>query len=215
MKQVILADNQDITRAGLLYFLKQTAGEIHLIEAFSKKELMAGLTSEPNTLVILDYTLYDLTGPDNVLNLAARFKQAHFLLFSEELSEDFLRTVVPGCETISVLFKDATQDEIQAALNLTLKKERYLSTKATNLLMGKRLATSSKENVLTSTEQDILRLLALGKTTKEIAQERFSSVHTITTHRKNIFRKLEVNTVYEATKYALRAGVVDSAEYYI
>jgi len=215
MKQVILADNQDITRAGLLYFLKQTAGEIRLIEAFSKKELMAGLTSEPNTLVILDYTLYDLTGPDNVLNLAARFKQAHFLLFSEELSEDFLRTVVPGCETISVLFKDATQDEIQAALNLTLKKERYLSTKATNLLMGKRLATSSKENVLTSTEQDILRLLALGKTTKEIAQERFSSVHTITTHRKNIFRKLEVNTVYEATKYALRAGVVDSAEYYI
>jgi DNA-binding NarL/FixJ family response regulator len=215
MKQIILADNQDITRAGLLYFLKQTAGEIHLIEAFSKKELMAGLTSEPNTLVILDYTLYDLTGPDNVLNLAARFKQAHFLLFSEELSEDFLRTVVPGCETISVLFKDATQDEIQAALNLTLKKERYLSTKATNLLMGKRLATSSKENVLTSTEQDILRLLALGKTTKEIAQERFSSVHTITTHRKNIFRKLEVNTVYEATKYALRAGVVDSAEYYI
>jgi len=215
MKNVILADNQDITRAGLLYFLKQTAGEMHLMEAFSKKELLAELTTSQDALVIIDYTLYDLTGPDNLLNLSARFKHAHFLLFSEELSENFLRTVIPGCDTISVLFKDATQDEIQAALNLTLKEERYLSTRATNLLMGKRISIVTKENTLTNTEQDILRLLALGKTTKEIAQKRFSSVHTITTHRKNIFRKLEVNTVYEATKYALRAGVVDSAEYYI
>lgn len=215
MKTVILADNQDITRAGLLYFLNQTASEMRVEEAFSKKELLAELTASPEALVILDYTLYDLTGPDNLLNLSARFKNAHFLLFSEELSEDFLRTVVPGCESISILFKDATQDEIQAALNLTLKQERYLSTRATNLLLGKRVSVTTKENVLTTTEQDILKLLALGKTTKEIAQERFSSVHTITTHRKNIFRKLEVNTVYEATKYALRAGVVDAAEYYI
>lgn len=215
MKAVILADNQDITRAGLLYFLNQTAGEMRVEEAFSKKELLAELTASPEALVLLDYTLFDLTGPDNLLNLSARFKHAHFLLFSEELSEDFLRSVVPGCESISILFKDAMQDEIQAALNLTLKQERYLSTRATNLLLGKRVSATTKENVLTTTEQDILKLLALGKTTKEIAQERFSSVHTITTHRKNIFRKLEVNTVYEATKYALRAGVVDAAEYYI
>jgi len=215
MKNVILADNQDITRAGLLYFLKQAAGEMLVSEAFPKQELLAELTAKQEALVIIDYTLFDLTGPDNLLNLSARFKHAHFLLFSEELSEDFLRTVVPGCESISVLFKDATQDEIQAALNLTIKKERFLSTRATNLLMGKRISAVTKENALTTTEQDILRLLALGKTTKEIAQERFSSVHTITTHRKNIFRKLEVNTVYEATKYALRAGVLDSAEYYI
>jgi two-component system, NarL family, response regulator LiaR len=215
MKKVILADNQDISRAGLLYFLKQISSDMRIEEAFSKKELMAELTAMSDALVIIDYTLYDLTGPENLCNLSARFKNAHFLLFSEELSEDFLRSVVPGCETISVLYKDASQDEIQTALNLTLKRERYLSTRATNLLLGKRQSVATKENVLTTTEQDILKLLALGKTTKEIAQERFSSVHTITTHRKNIFRKLEVNTVYEATKYALRAGVVDSAEYYI
>ena len=52
-------------------------------------------------------------------------------------------------------------------------------------------------------------------TTKEIAQKRFSSFHTVNTHRKNIFRKLAVNNVHEAIKFALRAGLVDSAEYYI
>lgn len=68
---------------------------------------------------------------------------------------------------------------------------------------------------LTQTEIEILKDIALGMTTKEIADKRFSSFHTVNTHRKNIFRKLGVNNVHEATKYALRAGLVDSAEYYI
>ena len=68
---------------------------------------------------------------------------------------------------------------------------------------------------LTKTEMEVLRDIALGLTTKEIAEKRFSSFHTINTHRKNIFRKLNVNNVHEATKYALRAGMVDAAEYYI
>ena len=53
------------------------------------------------------------------------------------------------------------------------------------------------------------------KTTKEIASERFSSVHTIMTHRKNIFRKLDVNNAQEAIRCALRAGIIDVMEYYI
>lgn len=72
-----------------------------------------------------------------------------------------------------------------------------------------------KTTVLTSTEMAILRAVAQGKTTKEIAAERFSSIHTINTHRKNIFHKLGVNTAHEAVKYAIRAGWVDPSEFYI
>ena len=61
----------------------------------------------------------------------------------------------------------------------------------------------------------VLHEIALGKTTKEIAFEHNLSFHTINTHRKNIFRKLEVNNVHDAIKYALRAGIIDSSEYYI
>jgi DNA-binding NarL/FixJ family response regulator len=70
-------------------------------------------------------------------------------------------------------------------------------------------------SVLTTTEVEILRLIARGLSVKEIAQERVSSIHTIVTHKKNIFRKLQVNNVYEATKYALRAGLVEMVEYYL
>lgn len=72
-----------------------------------------------------------------------------------------------------------------------------------------------EEVKLTKTETEILIDIANGMTTKEIAEKRFSSFHTVNTHRKNIFRKLSVNNVHEATKYALKAGLVDSAEYYI
>ena len=75
--------------------------------------------------------------------------------------------------------------------------------------------TTQKENRLTPTETEILRDIALGLTTREIAEKRYSSFHTVNTHRKNIFRKIGVNNVHEATRYALRAGLVDSAEYYI
>ena len=68
---------------------------------------------------------------------------------------------------------------------------------------------------LTKTETEILKEIALGATTREIAEKRFSSFHTVNTHRKNIFRKLGVNNVHEAIRYAMRSGLVDAAEYYI
>ena len=64
-------------------------------------------------------------------------------------------------------------------------------------------------NIYISDPQDI----AMGLTTREIAEKRFSSFHTVNTHRKNIFRKLGVNTIHEATKYALRAGLIDASDY--
>jgi len=215
MKQVILADKQDISKAGLIYFLnalKQT-GEIS--EADNKKELLKTLAENPDALVIIDYTLFDFSGPEDLLIMSARFKSVHWILFSEELSDEFLRTLMVNCCSFSIIFKDCSKEEINSALEFAFRNERFICNRASNQLLGRKNFADVQDKILTSTEKEILHLLALGKTTKEIAGERFSSVHTIMTHRKNIFRKLEVNTVYEATKYALRAGIVDSAEYYI
>ena len=77
-------------------------------------------------------------------------------------------------------------------------------------------ASQNEEHIkLTKTETEILIAIAQGMTSREIAEKRFLSFHTVNTHRKNIFRKLGVNNVHEATRYALRAGLIDAAEYYI
>lgn len=216
MRTLILADNQDITKAGILYFTDKMPGFGLILEAADRKELLQLLVVYPDAVVILDYTLFDLASADELVILQERFDKAHWVLFSEDLSEDFIRRILFGTQSSSIVMKDASQDEIRTSLQSALDSERFISQRINNLLSNHKVEREPKEHlILTATETEILKAIALGKTTKEIAAERFSSIHTITTHRKNIFRKLEVNNVHEATKYALRAGIIDSAEYYI
>ncbi|WP_455637872.1 LuxR C-terminal-related transcriptional regulator [Parabacteroides sp.] len=216
MRTFIIADNQDITKAGILYLTGKMPAFGSFTEAFDKQELLKLLQQYPQAVVILDYTLFDLTGVDELLILQERFSGVSWILFSDELSDDFIRRIVFSSPAFSILLKDSSLDEIEAALQSALHSERFICQRIHHLLHDKKAIREPREHpVLTATEQEILKAIALGKTTREIAAERFSSVHTITTHRKNIFRKLEVNNVHEATKYALRAGIVDSAEYYI
>lgn len=212
---LIVADNQDITRMGLMYLCKNM-GVQRVIEAKEKNVLLKGLTFTPDAAVVLDYTLFDLVSADELLILQERFSEASWLLFSDELSEEFIRRILYGSENSSIVMKDAALEEISEALSAAMKSERFVCSRIRSLL-AHHDATERGEgrSLLTATEKEILKLIALGKTTKEIAAERFSSIHTIATHRKNIFRKLEVNNIHEATKYALRAGIIDVSDYYI
>jgi len=113
--------------------------------------------------------------------------------------------------------KDCSKEEIGSSIKEAFKGFRYICNHVSNLLLdnNKNQHSLNIRQILTITEQEILKEMALGKTTKEIAAHRNVSAHTVMTHRKNIFRKIEVNNVHEATKYAMRAGIVDMAEYYI
>lgn len=217
MKQIIVVDNQDITRIGiecLISKIKDT--QVTILE--NKSALVRRLTMEPSSLIILDYTLSDFGGTDELLNLSLRFDKAHFLLFSEELSNDFLRRLMFASESFSVVLKGCLLDEIEIALHHAINAERYICARVVNQLLSSpsvNVLDNKSSDILTATEKEILKEIAVGKTTKEIAADRNLSFHTIITHRKNIFRKLEVNNVHEATKYAIRAGIIDVSDYYI
>jgi DNA-binding NarL/FixJ family response regulator len=110
--------------------------------------------------------------------------------------------------------KTDTKDNILRALQQSAKGAIYLCDLAAQVLKED-VPSQSMHNLLTASEQMVLHEIALGKTTKEIAYDHNVSFHTINTHRKNIFHKLDVNNVHEAIKYALRAGIIDLAEYCI
>jgi DNA-binding NarL/FixJ family response regulator len=207
----ILADNQDITRAGIQYYLSSIT--VNTVEAADKAALLNLLTAHPEAAVVLDYTLFNFQGIEDLLVVVGRFPDAHWLLFSEDLSEDFIRRVCMEPQ-VSVMLKTNSGDEIRTALQCVARGERFLCHQVTNLLLTAAKSVDVR-SVLTPSEVEILRMIARGMSVKEIAQERVSSIHTIVTHKKNIFRKLEVNNVYEATKYALRAGLVEMVEYYL
>ena len=209
---VLIADNQGITRAGLMYIL-QSVTEAESRCVADKAGLIEELKSCPDSVVIIDYTLFDINDAAELLVLGDRFPNACWLLFSDDLSTDFIRLVVASSTRFGVVHKDSPLSEIRLAISTAIVGQRYICQRVTEQLLK---PEKKEEKVkLTATETDILKDIALGMTTKEIAEKRFSSFHTINTHRKNILRKLGVNNVHEATKYALRAGLVDSAEYYI
>ena len=214
MHKLIIADNQDITRAGMAYVLSKRENVSYQV-AGNKSELILLLNDCPESVVILDYTLFDISSESDLLNIGQRFPLAHLILWSEELSVDFIRNLVNASNGISVLMKDAKMSEIEQCLDYVLQGQRFLCQHATNMILAPISSLDKEAVVLTKTETEILKEIALGITTREIAEKRFSSFHTVNTHRKNIFRKLGVNNVHEAIRYAMRSGLVDAAEYYI
>jgi len=210
----ILADNQDITRLGLTSLIKPIP-DTEILEVSERSRLLSLLARVESAIVVLDYTLFDFPDADALIAVSQRYPRVRWILFSDELTDDFMRRITAESASFSLLGKGSDMAEADTALRLALRDERYVC----RAFMEQMLSLPSRHRrtavELTRTETEILKEIALGKTTKEIAAARCSSFHTVNTHRKNIFRKLEVNTAYEATKYALRAGLVDSAEYYI
>ena len=212
--KILLADKQDITRAGLTYVIEKMEGfETKYVE--DKTELMLALKENEDTVVVLDYTLFDINDAAELLILNQRFPYTRWLLFSEDLSADFVKVLIASSSMFSVLLKESPMMEIKEAIRFRVASNRFVCQRMMEVLLAPVQQEPEERVNLTKTETEILKDIALGMTTKEIAEKRFSSFHTVNTHRKNIFRKLGVNNVHEATKYALRAGLVDSAEYYI
>jgi DNA-binding NarL/FixJ family response regulator len=215
MKTCILADNQFITSEGIFALLKKT-GVDHIVRAGTMSELQEKLSSYPDSIVVLDYTLFDFVSMQQMLIVKSAAGRSTWMLFSNELGEPFLRYVILSDPTISVVMKNDSLSEIMAALENVTSGIPYICESAEQILRNEIPANMDDDPIhLTASEKTILHEIAMGKTTKEIAYEKNLSFHTVNSHRKNIFRKLEINNMHEAVKYAIRAGILDVAEYYI
>ena len=214
MRNYILADNQELTRFALESLLKKEEGNA-VYKAYDKAGLVALLKEHESAVVLLDYTLFDFADEDQLLIVAERFSLSDWILISDELTPQFIRRVVYSSHQFSVVYKDGPLSEVREAVRMVEHHSRYLSQRALETIIAQQQEADKSDSILTQTETEIVKAIALGKTTKEIAAERFSSIHTVTTHRKNIFRKLGINTAHEAVKYALRAGLIDDSDFYI
>lgn len=212
MRNYILADNQELTGFALQSML-QDEDKHSVSRAADKAELILLLKGHEDSVVILDYTLFDFADEEQLLVVGERFPLVSWVLLSDDLTVKFLRKVVYSSHSFSVVFKDEAVKDIEDAISAASDRKRFISQRAIDMILSH--PHEEIPEVLTATEIEIVKCIALGKTTKEIAGERFSSIHTIGTHRKNIFRKLGVNTAHEVVKYALRSGMIDPSEFYI
>lgn len=213
MKKYIIADNQELTGYALQSLLKQN-DDNEVYRATDKAGLLQLLKLHEDAVVVLDYTLFDFNDVESLLITSERFAMTSWVLISDELTKEFLQKTIYTSHSFSVVFKDEPMGTIREAINAASCNKRYISQQAMEIILAQNLEPEIP-NVLTATEMEVVKAIALGKTTKEIAVERSLSVHTVNTHRKNIFRKLDINTAHELVRYALRAGWIDASEFYI
>lgn len=207
-----MADNQDITRIGIQALLQKVgADKLPVQEVTDTEELEAALLAAEAPIVIIDMESMAISKPEELLRAYAVQPMTRWILFQSEIDDQVL-AVFADMPSVSMILKGNTEDEIRACLKSVLGLERFLCHQLSNRILNRKRTVDN--STLTASEMDILRFIALGKSVKEIAALRICSTHTIVTHKKNIFHKIGVNSVYEATRYALRIGLIGT-DYYI
>jgi DNA-binding NarL/FixJ family response regulator len=208
---IIIADPQYLTGFALVQLLK----EKYDISVFNDTHrLVEWFRIKQSDLLIIDPSIADIEEKHFIKELEKKVR--HIIILANEISKpDFIKYSALGIE--SFLLKSADSDEINHCINLCLKNKKYYPEEILQFIMGSNATKNTHTGFcqLTATEMEIVKSIAEGLTTKQIAAKKIISFHTVISHRKNIFRKAEVNSVSELIIYAIKAGWIDNIEYYI
>ncbi len=215
MHTFLLADRQYLTRAGLRHLVFKEHPQAEVFEAPSIRQLRQLLENWSQAVVLIDMSMFaDLYFTD-ITDLARQYPKT-FWISVETTFNDHWAQQLRAEPRFSLLLKTSDEIELSAAIRYATQGERFIAHDITHLLLSRETPTGEAHHEgLTEAEQEVLRYIALGKSTKEIADLRHTSTHTVITHKKNLFRKLKVSSIHEATRYALREGWVEMVEYYI
>jgi DNA-binding NarL/FixJ family response regulator len=213
---VLIADSQFLITESLKYILQDEGSFAVKKVVTEKSELVKAIKAEDINLLIIDYSLTDITGINELKEIKGSFPALKILVLSNIVTKSELNEYNSAGIT-AVILKTAERDELFEAVDASLKGKKYYSAELLDLLFeSDDRKNSYNETVqLTSSEMEIVKLISDGLTTKEIASRKFISFHTVISHRKNIFRKLGVTSVSELIMYALKSGWINIIEYHI
>ena len=216
MKKVIIADSQFLVIEALKSLIEADQSYFIAGIAATQSDLLKLLEKSGADLLITDFANIDYDGLDDLKNLKLKYPQITILILTNAISkQEFSDLNRVGIKNI--IYKTADKDEIFSAIESTLKSRKFYSDEILDMFLDLSDNKSITEDpkTLTPSEIEIVKLIAGGLTTKEIASRRNISYHTVNTHRKNIFRKVEVTNASELIMLAIKAGWIDNIEYYI
>ncbi|NEW82672.1 MAG: response regulator transcription factor [Mariniphaga sp.] len=213
---VIIADSQYLIVEALKSLIRIDERYFLAGIADTQNDLYKLLDNTKNGLLITDFSNIDYDGLDGLKNIREKYPQISILILTNTITKtEFAGLTKVGIKNI--IYKTADKEEIFNAFESTLKGKKYYSDEILDLFLdlSENKYTMEDPKHLTSSEIEIVKLIADGLTTKEIAARRNISYHTVNTHRKNIFKKVEVSNASELTMHAIKSGWIENIEYYI
>jgi DNA-binding NarL/FixJ family response regulator len=216
MVRILVADDHDIFRRGLKDLLVSHPGWEVVGEAKTGREAVVLTEELKPDIVVIDISMPELNGLEAARKIHKTFPKIGILILTVHFSDQLLTDIVEAGARAYIMKSDADRDLVSAVEALTTRRTFFTACAAEILLNG-----YSKDNSvpdpqshlrhrLTAREREIVQLLAEGKTSKEVASVLGISVKTAETHRANIMRKLEIHSVSEVVRYAVKNQIIEA-----
>lgn len=211
---IILADDHALVRQGIKRIIEE-AEEFKIIgEVSDGIQLLDLLKKVIPDLIILDISMPNLKGLEATLEIKRMQPKVKILILTMHRNESYLKHALSlGAD--GYLLKEDADSELLSAIQTVRRGEMYVSPLLSNHSDGydEQHGGGSHGNqqghTLTNREREILRLIASGKTNKEVAEALFLSIRTVETHRANLMKKLNLRKTTDLLQYAIKEGYVN------
>jgi DNA-binding NarL/FixJ family response regulator len=209
---IVVADSQYLIRLGLNSLLSEQENIEIVAEATNESQLVSSLQHHHPQVVILDYNQESTFRKDTINLIQQTSPNTNILIISGDNDKSNIYDVIEAGIN-GFLTKSCDDKEIIDAIAATAKGEKFFCSRVLDYLLEKTFSKPDEKCIttpLTAREIEIVRLVAQGLIAKEIADQLNLSTHTVYTHRKNIMKKLKLNTASELTLYAINTGIIES-----
>jgi len=209
--RIVLADDHKIIRDGLKALLEKEREMEIVAEAENGRQALQLVRKHNPDIVIMDISMPDLNGIDATRQITSEQPSVKVIALSMHSQRQFVDGMLRAGVS-AYLLKDTAFEELVKAVRIVLSGKKYLSPDVTDIVFQDYrqppvFDAAEQTAELTQREREVLQLIAEGRATKEIASRLHISVKTVETHRKHIMEKLDLHTVAELTKYAIREGI--------
>lgn len=205
--KIILVDDHKLLRAGLKNIIEQKSNMLIIGEASDGREAIKLVAKLQPNVIVMDVAMPGLNGIEAAKQIHKNHPEIKIIGLSMHSGKQFIQGMFKA-GAYGYLLKDGDSDELITAISTVMKNKKYLSKDINQeflLLLNK--GETIVKAALSAREKEVLQLIAEGKSSKEIGEILYLSPKTIDVHRNNIMKKIELYTIPELTKYAIKKGL--------
>lgn len=209
--RIMIADDHEIVRNGLRSLIERELDMEVIAEADNGRNAVRIALELAPDAVIMDIAMPDLNGIEATRQIIAARPCIKVIALSMHADKRYVMEMLKAGASGYIL-KDNAYEELARAIRTALKNQTYLSPQVTETVIGDYVqlaltASGSAFSLLSAREREVLQLLAEGNSTAQIAERLCISVKTVETYRQHIIEKLDIRSIAELTKYAIREGL--------
>ncbi|MCK5100718.1 MAG: response regulator transcription factor [Desulfobacteraceae bacterium] len=214
--KILLADDHKLIRDGLIALISNEKDMEVVVDARNGRDAVSLVKLYKPDIVIMDINMPGLNGIDATKIILEENRDVKVIALSIHSTTKFVKEMLKAGVS-GYLVKHCAYEELAKAIRIVMNGKQYLSSEIVGVVMDDYASNfSSNKNTVFSTltprEREILQLVAEGLKSDQIASRLFISVKTVSTHRRKIMKKLNLNSIAELTRYAISEGLV-SQEY--